>query len=269
MRPFLARLQAWLVRPDADYAHYEAAYQARSRAGRAFFLSSYLLPGLVGYLVINVPSVYAAGLRLTGLPGPWYQLGWLLVITYGWHMLLPLLLLRYADKLSLGQSLAFLGLRRADWRGCLVVLPVVFGLFTLLTLPYMRYVQQPLYRWLDAVPLFRIPAYSIFQSATALYGFPAGWLALLLVGNFVGEELYFRGYLQKKTAFLGGYNVPVNGVLFAVYHFFQIPQSWPLVLPVLIFPLLMRWRKNLYVVILLHLLTNLVWSAIVHWFLTR
>ncbi|AII54364.1 CPBP family intramembrane glutamic endopeptidase [Hymenobacter sp. APR13] len=265
MLTFAPSLRRLLRRSDARYDYYAAQYQARTPAARAWYLAFYLLPGLLVYAAINVAPVYAAGLRLTGLAGPVYQYAWLIGITYGWHLLLPVLVLRYADGLPWRDIPDFLGLRRPDWAGCTWLLLLVFVVFTLLTLPYMRYVQQPLYQWLDQVPAFRIPAYSIFKSAEALYGFPPVWLALLLIGNFVGEEVYFRGYLQKKSAFLGRWNVPVNGVLFAVYHFFQIPQTWPLVVPTLIFPLLMHWRKSLYVVILFHLLINLGWSAVVQW----
>lgn len=260
-------LSRLLVRSDADYTYYETHYQAKRLPTRLFYLSIYLLPGLLAYVLINVRFVYEAGLRLTGLTGPVYQYLILIVITFGWHMALPLAVLRWIDKLSFRQSLAFLSLNRFDWRGCTYLTLVVFIVFTLVSLPYMAYVQRPLYGWLDSVPLLAIPDYSIFKSAESLYGFSTLWLALLLVGNFVGEEVYFRGYLQKKTAFLGPYTIWVNATLFALYHFFQIPQTWPLALPGLILPLLMQWRKNLYVVILFHTLLNLVWSGLIGWLL--
>ena len=252
------------VRQDALYTHYKTQYQARSRASQLFYLFFYLLPGLLAYIAINFPVVYEAGVRATGLPGNYYQYGWLIFITFGWHIILPFLVLRFVDKLSWPQSLEFLSLNRFDWRGCTYLLMLAFVLFTVLSLPYMAYLQRPLYQWLDDIPAFRIPDYSIFKTAEALYGFPTPLLLLLLIGNFVGEEVYFRGYLLKKTAFLGRHNIWVNGVLFAVYHFFQIPQTWPLVIPSMVFPLLMVARKNLYVVILFHLLVNLVWSSLIN-----
>jgi membrane protease YdiL (CAAX protease family) len=267
LKSWRTTLQRWLIRSDAEYDQYECHYQAKGLPARLFYLFCYLLPGLLAYGLINVRFVYEAGVRLTGLAGPVYQYVILIFITFGWHLLLPLAVLRGIDRLTFRQSLAFLSLTRFDWRGCTYLTVGVFIAFTLLSLPYMAYVQRPLYAWLDSIPLLAIPDYSIFKSAEALYGFPTFWLLLLLVGNFVGEEVYFRGYLQKKTAFLGPYNSWVNAVLFALYHFFQIPQTWPLALPGVILPLLMQWRKNLYVVVVFHALLNLVWSGLVGWLL--
>jgi len=262
MKTVWFRLRDLFLRPDPTYDYYTEYYQAKGSPARWLYLFLYLLPGLIAYGVINVPEIYQAGMRLTGLSGPDYQYAWLILISIGWHMVLPFVILRYHDRLSWRESLAFLSLNRIDWRGCTYLLALAFVLFTLLTLPYMAYIQRPLYAWLDAVPLFRIPDYSIFKSAEALYGFPPALLLLLFVGNFVGEELYFRGYLMKKTAFLGRHLIWVNGALFAVYHFFQIAQTWPLVIPSMAFPLLMHWRKNLYVCIFFHLLVNLAWAPL-------
>ena len=85
-------------------------------------------------------------------------------------------------------------------------------------------------------------------------------MAFLFIGNFLGEELYFRGYLMKKTAFLGRWNWTVNSLLFALYHLWQIPQTWPLIVMVLAFGLLMWLRKDLYVILLFHLFGNM-WLA--------
>lgn len=85
-----------------------------------------------------------------------------------------------------------------------------------------------------------------------LYKFPPFALLLLFIGNFLGEELYFRGYLMKKIAFLGNAAWVVNSLLFATYHFWQIPQTWPLVDLVLTIGLLMQLRKDLYVLVAFH-----------------
>ena len=50
-------------------------------------------------------------------------------------------------------------------------------------------------------------------------------MGIFFVGNFLGEELYFRGYLMKKTAFLGGWNWVFNSVAFSLYHLWQAPQT--------------------------------------------
>jgi len=72
------------------------------------------------------------------------------------------------------------------------------------------------------------PAWSIFGGdPSGLYAFPPFALLLLFIGNFLGEELYFRGYLMKKSSFLGRANWFINPFLFALYHLWQIPMTWP------------------------------------------
>src|SRR5271166_7176123 len=47
--------------------------------------------------------------------------------------------LRWADGLSFRESLAFLSLRKFDAKGFFVVMPVVFVVYTLVSLPYVQY----------------------------------------------------------------------------------------------------------------------------------
>jgi membrane protease YdiL (CAAX protease family) len=254
-------LQRFFLREDPTYDRYAATCQATSWAAKFFYLLMYLLPGILVYVAINVGSVYRAELGLTGVSGKNLQFGWVMLITFGWHMLTPFLFLRFADKLTFRQSLEFLGLNRIDLRGLFLVLPVYCVGFAIVALPYMHYVWNPFSAWLGTVPAFQIPAYSIFQGEPdGLYSFPPVALVFLFIGNFLGEELYFRGYLLKKTAFLGKAVWILNSLLFALYHFWQVPQTWPLLGLVLAFGLLMWLRKDLYVLIAFHLFVNM-WLA--------
>jgi membrane protease YdiL (CAAX protease family) len=259
------RRRSWLrrffVREDAVYERYEAEYQAKTTLAKVIYLFLYLLPGIVAFAFINIEPIFHAQMSLTGLSAKYLQYSWVLLITFGWHMLVPFLVLRYGDRLTLRESFAFLGLDRVDRRGLFLVLPVYAVLFALISMPYVKFVWSVLETWLNHVPLFRIPRYSIFQDVPDnIYNFPKFALFFLLVGNFVGEELYFRGYLMKKTAFLGRANWIVNSVLFALYHLWQIPQTWPVVGLALGFGLLMTLRKDLYVLIAFHFFVNM-WLA--------
>jgi membrane protease YdiL (CAAX protease family) len=170
----------------------------------------------------------------------------------------PVLFLRFNDKLTWKQSLQFLGLDRVDLRGLFIVLPVYCALFALAALPYMQFMWNPLERWLQSVPASQMPAYTIFKGGPeGLYSFPPIALLFLFIGNFLGEELYFRGYLMKKIAFLGNSAWIVNSILFALYHLWQIPQTWPLVGLVLAIGLLMQLRKDLYVLVAFHFFINM------------
>jgi uncharacterized protein len=261
-KPASSRLRRFLVREDPVYDHYASIYQAKSPPAKVLYLLLYMLPGLLVYIFVNVGPVFRSEVALTHLSPKNLQYVWVLIITFGWHMFGPLLVLRYADKLSLRESFAFLGLNRVDWRGLFRVLPGFCVVFALLSIPYMRFIWTPLQSYLQTVPLLRVPAYSIFQQDVSnnIYSFPPIALAFLFIGNFLGEELYFRGYLMKKTAFLGRWNWTVNSLLFALYHLWQIPQTWPLIVMVLAFGLLMWLRKDLYVMVLFHLFGNM-WLA--------
>jgi hypothetical protein len=248
-------LQRFFVREDPVYDHYADIGQARSRVAKAFYLILHLLPGILGWVLINVRSIYEAQLRLTGVSGRYLQLGWLIVFAFGWHMGAPVILLRFKDKLTWKQTCEFLGLNRVDLRGLFVVLPAYCVLFALAAVPYMQWVWKPLQAWLQSVPLFHMPDYTIFSAD--LYKFPPFALLFLFIGNFLGEELYFRGYLMKKIAFLGRATWAVNSLLFAIYHFWQIPQTWPLIGLVLTIGLLMQLRKDLYVLVAFHLFINM------------
>jgi membrane protease YdiL (CAAX protease family) len=251
-------LRRFFAREDALYDHYAAVGQAKSARAKAFYLLMHLLPGILGWALINVNSIYQAQLRLTGLPGRALQYTWLIVFAFGWHLVTPVLLLRFKDKLTWKQTLGFLGLNRVDVRGLFVVLPVYCALFALAALPYMQWIWHPLEKWLQSVPAFHMPDYTIFKGGPGgLYTFPPLALLFLFIGNFLGEELYFRGYLMKKIAFLGNAAWIVNSVLFAIYHFWQIPQTWPLVGLVLTIGLLMQLRKDLYVMVAFHFFINM------------
>ena len=258
MRQHQGRIRGFFVREDPIYDHYAAIGQAKSPRAKAFYLLMHLLPGITGWALINVNYIYYAQLRLTALSGRTLQYVWLLVVTFGWHMVVPLLLLRFKDKLTWKQSLQFLGLDRVDLRGLFMVLPVYCALFAVAALPYMQWMWNPLEKWLQTVPAFQMPAYTIFKGGPdGLYSFPPIALLFLFIGNFLGEELYFRGYLMKKIAFLGNGTWIVNSILFALYHLWQIPQTWPLVGLVLAIGLLMRLRKDLYVLVAFHFFINM------------
>ncbi len=251
-------LKGFFVREDPTYDRWEALCQPTTTFGKCAYLALYFIPGFLAALVINVPPIFSAELRLTQLSPRYLQFGWLLVITLGWHLLSPFFFLQFADGLTFRESFSFLGLNRIDLRGLFVVLPVFCCGFALVSVPYMQFVWNPLSKLLQAVPLFHVPRWSIFGGDPAgLYAFPPYALAFLFIGNFVGEELYYRGYLMKKSSFLGPANWVVNPLLFALYHLWQIPFTWPLIGLVLAFGLMMRLRKATYVLVAFHFLVNM------------
>ncbi len=253
----LVHLQRFFVREDPVYDAFAEKHQATTTTSRLTYLLLHLLPGIFAVIVLNIPAVYYPIRDAIGLPDRTFQYLLFIGVTYVWHMGLPFLILKTVDKLSFRESLAFLGLNRIDWKGVVVVLPVIMVVYTVVSIPWFLWPYLPLEQWLSAVPIFQMPDYSIF--AGDFYAFPPLWLAFLFIGNFLGEEVYYRGYLMKKTAFLGRHNWWVTSALFALYHLWQVEQTWPLFLPALIFGAVMVLRKDIYVVIVLHVVLNLWW----------
>jgi membrane protease YdiL (CAAX protease family) len=72
----------------------------------------------------------------------------------------------------------------------------------------------------------------------------------------VAEELYFRGYLLPRMQHLRAWAPVLNGVLFAVYHFWQ-PMNYPsLVGASLVLAMLGWWRRDYRVPLLVHCAMN-------------
>ena len=249
---------------DPTYDLYAEKYQAKTIKSKISYLFAYLLPGILAYIFINIQPVHEFFSSLPGLQGYDFQYYMFVVFTLLWHIAFPIFMLRKKEGLRWKQVIEFLSLNRFSFKEVFLIAPLAFIVSVLFSLPYMITLYEPFQKWLSAVPLLQIPPYSIFASYEAFYGAPVMIMTLMMIGNFVGEEIYFRGYLMKKTAFLGKYNWIVNSILFCAYHLWQVPQSWPLIVPFLFFGLTMQLRKNLYTMIAFHLFFNLAGVQIYH-----
>ena len=256
-------LKSFISADDPVYDSYSKEFQAKTTVSKIAYLVAYLLPGVVAYVLVNIKPVHDFLSGIFGLSGYDYQYYLFVIFTLGWHVAFPVFMLRRHEKLQWSGVFEFLSLHRFSFKEVFVIAPVAFALSVLLSLPYMMTLYEPFQAWLTSHG-FDIPSHSIFASYEAFYGAPAALMALMLIGNFVGEEIYFRGYLMKKTAFLGRFNWLVNSLLFCLYHLWQIPQTWPLLVPFLFFGLTMQLRKNLYTLIMFHLLFNIAGVQIYH-----
>jgi uncharacterized protein len=249
---------------NPTYDKYAKKFQAKTPRGKAFYISAYLLPGVLAYILVNIEPVHRFFSDILGLDGYNFQYYLFVIFTLSLHMALPIFMLRKYERLNWAEVFEFLSLNRFSFKEILFVAPLAFAMSVVLSLPYMMTLYEPFQVWLASVPGLQIPSHSIFASYEAFYGAPAALMVLMMIGNFIGEEIYFRGYLMKKTAFLGRFNWMVNSILFCIYHLWQIPQTWPLIVPFLFFGLTMQLRKNLYTMIVFHLLFNLAGVQIYH-----
>ena len=98
---FSHRLFNFFSREDMEYDEFCSKHQAKSLSAKAFYLFFHLLPGILAYIVLNIQPVNESLLAVTGWSNPNFQYIMLIVVTFGWHILLPFIVLRFADKLSL------------------------------------------------------------------------------------------------------------------------------------------------------------------------
>jgi len=253
-----------IIRHDPVYDQYVRRHRARSPYAKCLYVLMHLIPGILAYLGLYV---FRETLASLGLSYRAISLLVLLTVALGWELLGTLAMLRYVERLSFRESLRFLGFNRIDLKGNLILVPVVCVVFTLVSIPFMKWLYPHLRLFLDSIPAFHMGEWHIYHIGYYSFGWPV--LLLVVVANFVGEEVYFRGYLLKKIDALP---VPwlISSLLFQVYHLWQVPINWPFMLlaPLIPFSLLMMWRKNIYSPILFHVFTNLVWGELT-WLIAR
>ncbi|MDX2059833.1 MAG: CPBP family intramembrane glutamic endopeptidase [Gemmatimonadales bacterium] len=258
----IARVQRFLVRPDPSYDAWVASHQSRTRRAQWVVVGLHLLPGLFGLVSVKllVPWLHAA----TSVGHHWLQLVTLGTMAIGWELAMPFVWLR-RDGLSFRQSLDFLGFRSIDLKGLLIVGPLLLLALTVLGGPYLLWGYEPVRAWLDRWAPIHMPPWHILYYG--YYNFPALPLAIVVIGNFLGEEVYFRGYLLKRLGFLGPRAWLASNFLFLSYHLWQAPVNWAY-LPIFFlipFGQAMSWRKSIWVPVAIHVALNL---GVVEWLLS-
>ena len=219
----------------------------RSATARLTVVGLHLLPGVVALLLLHhARQPISRILRITEAAA---QIGVIMtgiMITLGGAaLLLPWLV----DRLSLRDVIALLGLTRVDLTGLL--LACVFAAAVLLA-PTERLYEDELRSWLQGTWL-GLPTWH-FQAIDGFAQIPPLLAAVALVANIVGEELWFRGYLFRKLAFLGSWTWLIAGLLFIAYHIFEAPVAHPGLLGGLALTGLYALRRDLWSCVLLHTL---------------
>ena len=91
------------------------------------------------------------------------------------------------------------------------------------------------------------------------------WILTLIFGSLIGpfvEELYFRGFLLPRMAYLGWAAPLVASLLMVVYHFWSpwlIPLRLLAILPMVYF---IWWKKSFYIGVIAHCTLNLISDVI-------
>ena len=244
-------------RKDEEYDRFVENHQAKSGSQKFLYIFLHFVPGILAYVLIHFRIPIA---DVFGISTRYLEYSLFIIVTYLWYIILPFILLKKRENLSFKASLRFLNLNRFDFKGFFLVLPVILILMTAVSIPYMKYIAPLIRSFFQSIPFLVVPEGSIFKQG--LYDFPAVLLLLMLIGNFLGEELYFRGYLMKKIGFFGSWTWLIHSVFFVLYHVWQAPNTYPMIGVAIVFGLTMQLRKNLYVLIALHLYLNLFWSSV-------
>ena len=156
-------------------------------------------------------------------------------------------------------------------------------------IPYRR--PLPLRDWLWLVPVLIVAEFVGFGLSMAieptvinnLFGWLPDWFvrpidpdlvgtysrgawlvtlaAYLVLNGFVGpivEELYFRGYLLPRMAWMGRWAPLVNASLFSLYHFWSPWQLLGRILALAPTVYAVRWKENIYLGMVVHCTGNVL-----------
>ncbi|WP_068620531.1 CPBP family intramembrane glutamic endopeptidase [Paenibacillus tuaregi] len=253
------RLERFFNLRDPKYTAFLKKHEAADVKQIAFYLMLAVVPGFIAYfLVFHMREPIS---RLTGWSDHYTQFVILALMASGWHTFFPFFMLRWKDKLTFKQSLHYLGFTRLDLRGLILIVPIITLLFTAVSLPYMKYIYPPLHDFLNGIPMLRMEGWHIYNQG--YYDFPWFLLLIGIFGNFVGEEIYFRGYLLRKLGKLK-YDWLIVSVCFQLYHMWQAPVNWSFLLLAVVIPceIIVRLRKSIYGAIVFHIFVNVFWGEI-------
>ncbi len=116
-------------------------------------------------------------------------------------------------------------------------------------------VLQKLFSWLPGWFFFNSEDLSGYSKNLLIIN----WLGIFLVAGIIGpyvEELYFRGFLLPRIAWLKQWAPLVGALLFALYHFWSPWQLISRFLAVLPLDYIVNWKKDLRIGVAAHWILN-------------
>lgn len=87
-------------------------------------------------------------------------------------------------------------------------------------------------------------------------------MGITLLLNILAEEIYFRAWLLPKMQSLGKWSWVANGVLFALYHTFQLWLFPMLIVVSLTTALIIYLSKSLWPAIVMHIVANFLLAIV-------
>jgi membrane protease YdiL (CAAX protease family) len=154
-------------------------------------------------------------------------------------------------------------IRARDWLWVPVLLVTAilgFGLLGVVDGP----IRDALFGW--APDWFRDPFLSDEPKrfASSAWTITLGAYAILnVIAGPIVEELYFRGFLLPRMTAFGRWAPLLDTVLFSLYHFWAPWQFLSRIAGVAPYVYVVRWKRNLYLGLAVHMLLNGIGSATV------
>ncbi|HEY6073438.1 MAG TPA: CPBP family intramembrane glutamic endopeptidase [Anaerolineales bacterium] len=146
---------------------------------------------------------------------------------------------------------------KLPWTQYLLFVPVVFfasGLIILALNPLSNSIRAGLFGWWP--PALDMSAdLSPYSRSALILSYLVNFLVISLIAP-ITEEVYFRGYLLPRLSRFGLWAVPINSILFALFH---VWSPWMAVARALgLLPLIFVTvkKKNIYVGMIAHILVN-------------
>lgn len=222
---------------------------------KAWILFLYFIPGMA--LTIALFTMARALTSFLGFSLWFTQILIVLVFLFVLQLFFVYLNARYLDGLSLASIVEGLGLKRFSFVN--ILLAVAYGIVSLILLNvYVSHVGRHIYSFLQTIPWLSMPEWHFQVCAKPEYSsFEMVLLLMAMLGmNVFCEEVFFRGYLFRKSAFLGRATWIVNGLFFIAYHLFQVPLTYAIFPVGLMISGYFAWRKDIYGAMIIHLMIN-------------
>jgi membrane protease YdiL (CAAX protease family) len=148
---------------------------------------------------------------------------------------------------------------RVSWKQYLLFVPLVFlvsGLLIVFLSPISNFFAERFFSWWSDIYKLS-PDLSQFSKSTLVFSCLILFLAGVLAAP-IAEEMYFRGYLLPKLSRFGLWAIPMNSLLFALFH---IWTPWMFVARTIgLIPLIYVTQKkqNIYIGMIAHVLADTV-----------
>ena len=223
-------------------------WQPQAVVARSVAVALHLVPGLLAYGLLRAAREPLQTSR--GLSSAEAQIG---VIMTGVMLLMGLgtfVFARQLDGLGPRETLRLTGAMHFDGVGAMLAVAIWF---VVLAVPSVLGYEDDLRALVEGVDWLALPSWH-FQRTDGFRDLPLVLGGFALAANLLCEELWFRGYLQDKLAFLGGAGWVCAGLLFTIYHVFEAPIVYPSFLGGLALAGLWALRRNLWPCVVLHAL---------------